>query len=150
MMGAAHGAVAASYPKTIAPNTSWNTFNPTVGGRRAYGAISTFAAPSFTDTPGWTWPADGPLSCPGYTVQLQLHTDRLEDVVAGQHDHQYAMTVAGVQKNTNFSAVATDVLGPMTNQAGISGAMTFRDFTGHATGNAFVGVVTVLYQYVRA
>jgi hypothetical protein len=149
----ASGVTASAYPKLIAANTQWNTFNVNPSGRRTYNTNTTFASPSFTDSPGWTWPAGGPLVCPGYQLQMSLQTDRIEDVIANQHDHQYALVIgASGQLLTNVSqAAGTNVQGPMTNEsAALSGAVTFRDFTGHSGGTAFVGNCTLRYQYVRS
>lgn len=155
MMGIVRGAIQAAYPKTLAANTTWNSFNPTNPNRRTYSFNGTFASPNFTDSPGWTWSAGGPLSSPsGYQLQIQMENNGIEGINGVSNNHDYAMAVAGAQTLTNVSAAsgASDVVGPWTNESNsLAGTVTFSDWcANNSGGTAYVGVVTIRYQYIRS
>jgi len=142
MLAAAVGPIAHSYPKTIGPVT-WNTFNPTSGGRRAYNG----SFPQFTDTPGWTWPAGGPLAAltsAGYTLKMQEHCDRIEANSGQTHTYRCLIggTYDGVQCVGTFGS--SDILsGYITIPAARAGAVTFQDGCSTGGSNNFVGNVTL-------
>lgn len=157
MSASVAGSVAAAYPKTLAASTQWNTFNPTSGGRRSYASSDTsYASPSYTDTPGWTWSAGGPLGGPGgYQLQIKMSADRFEGISAGSHpSHHSGLEIGG----TNTGVLLEDNAGsnPVTawvNVANtVSGAVHMHDYCApnRGGGNAFTGNEVLYYQYVRS
>lgn len=146
--------IAGSYAKTIEP-PQWNTFNPTSGGRRSFPAVTSYASPTSLDTPGWTWPAGGPVSCPGYQLQVRYRCDRLEGINGVFTNHHYDLDIGGgsaVQTLQNVPASQTDFTTPwadITNAK--TGAVHFHDWCdSHEGGTAYVGNVRFYYRYVRS
>lgn len=149
------GAIPAAYPKTVGGVAYAASFNPTSGGRRSYPSITTFASPSYTDTPGWTnWPGGGPLGLgsAGYTLQGRVTEDRFEGINGAFANHHSDLAVGGVSfvPNVNNPSNNNYDSGYVNVSSSASGAITFHDYcSSNPGGTAFTGNITFYYRYTR-
>lgn len=123
--------------------------DPTFG-RRQYYSNGSFSSPNFVDNSGCSWPGNASGT---YKIQVSYCADRLEGVNGFNQVHHYAMVI-GVQE---VADIVDDVNSGCTTSwttvdNSLSGPITFHDWTdrggGNPPGNAFVGKVTIQYQYV--
>jgi hypothetical protein len=154
MFSVVRGSIAAAYPKAI--NAVYATgFNPSSAARRSYGDVGTALFPNYIDTPGWTaWPAGGPkpaLAAAGYRLQIRYTMADFEAINGPFANHVYSLFIGSTDVHDQVN-VSADT-GYIDISPALAGAITFHDWLNNSNGiggTAYVGNVTLLYQYLRS